>query len=111
MTFKENIVLIDTIAKALEGAGYSDIRMACDSSTYYSITKRQTFFCIAAWKGEQYYLYANAVCRTGENSKCTSVTLIPAMDLSANVDTHAKKVHIDSIEDFVKDPKALIDIL
>ena len=111
MTREECIILVDVVCKALETAGYSDIYVACDSPTYHDITKRQSFICFSGWTGEKYYLYANAVCRAGEHSKFTSLTLIPAMDLSANVDTHAKKVHINSVEDLANNPQPLIDIL
>ena len=96
MTMEEDIFIKDILRKALVAAGYEDVRVACDSKAYTELTKRPVLFCIAAYKnGEIYYVYGNAVCRTGENSKLTSLTIIPAMDLAANVTTNSYKVHLD----------------
>lgn len=95
MTMEEDIVVKDTLRKGLADKGFCDIRVASDSETYIKLTKRQTMFCIAAWRGEMYYIYGNSVCKAGENSKLTSVSLISALDLAAEDTSHIKKVHLD----------------
>lgn len=97
MTMEEDIVVKDTLRKGLVDKGFCDIRVACDSKTYTKLTKRQVLFCIAAWRGEMYYIYGNAVCKAGESSKLTSVSLISALDLAAEDTSHLKKVHLDYI--------------